>query len=84
MKCGYPVNVLKTQYRMHPDISSIIGNAFYGGILLDSPSVNREYFYKAFGSFMFLHVPKSSEVKSRRSFKNIVEEKPIKVLATYL
>ncbi len=30
MKSGYPVNVLRTQYRMHPDISAVIGNNFYG------------------------------------------------------
>jgi senataxin len=72
MKCGYPVNVLKMQYRMHPDISSIIGNTFYGGVLQDSPTVSRESYYKVFNPFMFLHVPKSSEVKARRSFKNIV------------
>jgi hypothetical protein len=57
---------------MHPDISSIIGNTFYGGVLQDSPTVSRESYYKVFNPFMFLHVPKSSEVKARRSFKNIV------------
>jgi superfamily I DNA and/or RNA helicase len=30
MKSGYPVNILKTQYRMHPQISAIIGTNFYG------------------------------------------------------
>lgn len=35
MKSGYPVNVLKTQYRMHPDISSVIGSNFYGQKLND-------------------------------------------------
>lgn len=29
MKSQYPVNILKTQYRMHPDISEVIGNNFY-------------------------------------------------------
>ena len=35
MKSGYPVNVLKTQYRRHPDISSVIGSNFYGQKLND-------------------------------------------------
>lgn len=35
MKSGYPVNVLKTQYRMHPDISAVIGNNFYGNKLVN-------------------------------------------------
>ena len=74
MKCGYPVDILKTQYRMHPDIGRVVGNVFYGGVLQNSPSVmNRpglEALYKIFPSFMFLHVPGSSEVKFKRSFKN--------------
>ncbi len=35
MKSEYPVNILKTQYRMHPDISSVIGTNFYGHKLVD-------------------------------------------------
>lgn len=35
MKSGYPVNILKTQYRMHPDISAVIGSNFYGQKLVN-------------------------------------------------
>ena len=34
-KSKYPVNLLKIQYRMHPDISRVIGSAFYDGLLED-------------------------------------------------
>ncbi len=35
MKCDYPVNVLKVQYRMHPEISHVIGKHFYGSQLVN-------------------------------------------------
>lgn len=30
MKSGFPLSVLKTQYRMQPEISEVIGKNFYG------------------------------------------------------
>ena len=42
MKCDYPVSILKTQYRMHPDISHIIGKHFYGQKLMNSSSIIAE------------------------------------------
>lgn len=33
MRSGYPVSMLKIQYRMHPQISSIVGSSFYEGLL---------------------------------------------------
>jgi senataxin len=33
MRSEYPVSMLKIQYRMHPDISEVIGNVFYQGLL---------------------------------------------------
>lgn len=35
MRSEYPVNMLKIQYRMHSDISYVIGNTFYQGLLED-------------------------------------------------
>lgn len=35
MKCDYPVNILKVQYRMHPEISHVIGKNFYGNQLIN-------------------------------------------------
>lgn len=36
---NYPVNVLDTQYRMHPDISAFPSLTFYSGNLKDGPGV---------------------------------------------
>jgi senataxin len=64
MKCGYPVNILKIQYRMHPYISRVIGNVFYGGMLQDSPNVisatDKHVLYDTLSPFMFINVPRSS------------------------
>ena len=38
-KCGFPVVMLDTQYRMHPAIRCFPSNHFYQGKLLDSPSI---------------------------------------------
>lgn len=88
MKCGCPINVLRTQYRMHPDISRIIGNVFYGGMLLDSPSVVNELtknkIYSKLTPFAFIHVPRSSESKFKRSFRNTIEGKVVKTLGQAL
>lgn len=60
MRGGYAVNVLKVQYRMHPDISKIVGGVFYGGVLQDSPRVIESDKNNKFSPFIFLHVPKSA------------------------
>lgn len=36
---GYPVHVLDTQYRMHPQISAYPSAEFYNGKLRDGPGV---------------------------------------------
>lgn len=38
-KCGFPVVMLDTQYRMHPAIRCFPSNHFYQGKLQDSPSI---------------------------------------------
>lgn len=35
MKCDYPVNILRVQYRMNDEISYVVGKWFYGGQLLN-------------------------------------------------
>lgn len=35
--CGYPIHMLKTQYRMHPDIREFPSTQFYAGGLEDGP-----------------------------------------------
>ena len=40
-ECGYPVHLLKTQYRMHPEIRRFPSSAFYGDALEDGPAMRR-------------------------------------------
>ena len=40
-ECGYPVYLLKTQYRMHPEIRRFPSSAFYGDALEDGPAMRR-------------------------------------------
>ncbi len=57
MKCNYPVNILKVQYRMHPEISHVIGKNFYGDQLTNSQ--NKEIVKKSNdlpSSFIMMHL----------------------------
>lgn len=38
---GYPVHMLDTQYRMHPQISKFISTAFYESKLLDYEKISK-------------------------------------------
>jgi senataxin len=40
-ECGYPVYLLKTQYRMHPEIRKFPSSAFYGDALTDGPAMRK-------------------------------------------
>ncbi|XP_078440958.1 P-loop containing nucleoside triphosphate hydrolases superfamily protein [Wolffia australiana] len=60
-EAGYPVQMLKTQYRMHPEIRSFPSKEFYNGSLEDGELVERQtkrpwHVYRCFGPFSFLHV----------------------------
>ncbi|KAL8114930.1 hypothetical protein AgCh_021673 [Apium graveolens] len=57
-EAGYPVQMLKTQYRMHPEIRSFPSKEFYKEALEDGPSVGTEttrawHRYSCFGPFCF-------------------------------
>lgn len=58
MKVGYPVNLLQTQYRMHPAISRVVGENFYKGLLNNSSTVDEKLLpqISEFGAFIFFHV----------------------------
>ncbi|CAA6663788.1 unnamed protein product [Spirodela intermedia] len=58
---GYPVQMLKTQYRMHPEIRSFPSKEFYADSLEDGELVERQtkrswHGYRCFGPFSFLDV----------------------------
>lgn len=61
MKSKYPVNLLKVQYRMHPEISQVIGHAFYDGLLEDGDMMHGEPKIVP-KSFLMLHIDTSSEI----------------------
>ncbi|KAK1374132.1 tRNA-splicing endonuclease positive effector (SEN1) [Heracleum sosnowskyi] len=79
-EAGYPVQMLKTQYRMHPEIRSFPSKEFYKEALEDGPSVGIEttrawHRYSCFGPFCFfdLHEGKESGTSSSGSRENVDE-----------
>ena len=66
-KAGYPVHVLKTQYRMHPEIRAFPSSQFYEEALEDGPDVaektKREWHaHAALGPFTFWDVAGREEI----------------------
>ena len=60
-RCGYPVHLLKTQYRMHPSIREFPSTQFYAGELEDGPRMaakTRRDWHKnpLFRPFVFMDV----------------------------
>uniref|UniRef100_A0A1D1XNF7 Putative helicase MAGATAMA 3 n=1 Tax=Anthurium amnicola TaxID=1678845 RepID=A0A1D1XNF7_9ARAE len=60
-KAGYPVQMLKTQYRMHPEIRSFPSREFYSESLEDGELVEKQtkrswHAYRCFGPFSFLDI----------------------------
>ncbi|VAI54731.1 unnamed protein product [Triticum turgidum subsp. durum] len=56
---GFPVQMLKIQYRMHPEISVFPSKEFYEGILEDGEGLNKKrpwHSYSCFGPFCFFDV----------------------------
>lgn len=84
MKCGYPVSVLKTQYRMQPDISDIIGKHFYGQKLLNYSEMMIEEPKNFKNSFVMFHLEDSGEQFYKKSYLNKRESVAIKSFITYV
>ncbi|KAK7319360.1 hypothetical protein RJT34_04080 [Clitoria ternatea] len=68
MEAGYPVKMLKTQYRMHPEIRNFPSREFYGNSLEDGDGVKlqtvREWHnYRCFGPFCFFDIHEGQEVR---------------------
>ncbi|WOL15526.1 hypothetical protein Cni_G24307 [Canna indica] len=58
-EAGFPVRMLKIQYRMHPEISIFPSKEFYGGALEDGETVKRVrpwYAHRCFGPFFFFDI----------------------------
>ena len=84
MKSNYPVLVLKTQYRMTPEISEVIGNNFYGGQLSNDPKMIVPEPQIVPSSFIIFHVENSSEATYRKSFRNVIEGRAVKIIVENL
>lgn len=79
-RAGYPVTMLKTQYRMHPEIRSFPSGEFYAESLEDAPSIEDQtrrswHAYRCFGPFCFfnLHEGKESQPSGSGSWVNVDE-----------
>ncbi|KAF8115211.1 hypothetical protein N665_0029s0054 [Sinapis alba] len=65
-KAGYPVNMLKTQYRMHPEIRSFPSKEFYEEALEDGADIESQttrdwHKYRCFGPFCFFDIHEGKE-----------------------
>jgi senataxin len=65
-KAGYPVKMLKTQYRMHPEIRSFPSKQFYEGALEDGSDIEAQttrdwHKYRCFGPFCFFDIHEGKE-----------------------
>lgn len=74
-RCGYPVHVLKTQYRMHPAIREFPSKCFYDDVLKDGPdmaTLNARpwHAYSAFRPFVFFDVKGKERSTSGHSWAN--------------
>ncbi|XP_009783831.1 probable helicase MAGATAMA 3 isoform X2 [Nicotiana sylvestris] len=77
---GYPVQMLKTQYRMHPEIRNFPSREFYKEALEDGPDVEEQtrrswHKYRCFGPFCFfdIHEGKESQPSGSGSWQNVDE-----------
>ncbi|KAL0357121.1 UNVERIFIED_CONTAM: putative helicase MAGATAMA 3 [Sesamum calycinum] len=77
---GYPVQMLKTQYRMNPEIRSFPSREFYNEALEDGPDVEEQtkrswHKFRCFGPFCFfdIHDGKESQPSGSGSWVNIDE-----------
>ncbi|RYR17418.1 hypothetical protein Ahy_B03g062170 isoform A [Arachis hypogaea] len=88
MQAGYPVKMLKTQYRMHPEIRSFPSSEFYEDALVDGDDVKmrtqREWHqYRCFGPFCFFDVHEGKETRPSGSGSWINTEEVDFVLFLY-
>ncbi|KAL1366258.1 hypothetical protein HN51_014103 [Arachis hypogaea] len=88
MQAGYPVKMLKTQYRMHPEIRSFPSSEFYEGALVDGDDVKMRtqrdwHQYRCFGPFCFFDVHEGKETRPSGSGSWINAEEVDFVLFLY-
>ncbi|KAJ9561302.1 hypothetical protein OSB04_006462 [Centaurea solstitialis] len=77
-KAGYPVQMLKTQYRMHPEIRSFPSREFYNGELEDGADIKDKtkrlwHKYRCFGPFCFFDIHEGQATRPLSSWQNADE-----------
>ncbi|PSS19095.1 Helicase [Actinidia chinensis var. chinensis] len=87
-RAGYPVVMLKTQYRMHPEIRSFPSREFYNGALEDGSEVINQtrrswHEYRCFGPFCFFDIHEGKESQPSGSGSWVNEDEVDFVLAMY-
>ncbi|XP_058214440.1 probable helicase MAGATAMA 3 isoform X1 [Rhododendron vialii] len=87
-RAGYQVSMLKTQYRMHPEIRSFPSREFYDGELEDGPDVVNQtkrswHDYRCFGPFCFFDIHEGKESQPSGSGSWVNEDEVDFVLAMY-
>ncbi|KAJ7547089.1 hypothetical protein O6H91_08G068600 [Diphasiastrum complanatum] len=88
-KAGYPVQMLKTQYRMHPEIRHFPSKEFYAEELEDGDQVKEEttrpwHEYRCFGPFAFFDISGEESQPGSGSWVNIDEVDFIVVLYRHM
>ena len=87
--CGYPVHVLKTQYRMHPSIRVFPSMLFYDNELIDGPGLDklttrRWHKHSVFRPFVFFDVKGKERASAGHSWVNDEESEFIVALVQTL
>lgn len=87
-RAGYEVSMLKTQYRMHPEIRSFPSREFYDGALEDGSDVVNQtkrswHEYRCFGPFCFFDIHEGKESQPSGSGSWVNEDEVDFVLAMY-
>ncbi|XP_058765700.1 probable helicase MAGATAMA 3 isoform X2 [Vicia villosa] len=67
-QAGYPIKMLKTQYRMHPEIRSFPSEEFYENSLEDGDGIKLQtvrdwHEYRCFGPFSFFDIHEGEETR---------------------
>lgn len=81
-KAGYPVHMLTTQYRMHPEIRTFPSNEFYKSKLEDGSDVELQtmrdwHKFRCFGPFCFLDIHEGKESRPSGTVGSLVNEDEI-------
>ncbi|XP_042040574.1 probable helicase MAGATAMA 3 isoform X3 [Salvia splendens] len=87
-QAGYPVQMLKTQYRMNPEIRSFPSKEFYEDSLEDGPDIENQtrrpwHNFRCYGPFCFFDIHEGEESQPSGSGSHVNADEVDFVLAMY-